>query len=70
MLLKAATFRKLPANNTLPVWLIPAVSPLLFQVGIFLMEGTQLILEPKRYMQDRASFFNMALTLFLLPSWK
>lgn len=35
-----------------------------------MMESTQLILESKRYMQDRARFFNMALTLFLLPSWK
>lgn len=69
-LLKAVAVGKLPANNTLPFWQVPTVSPLLFKVGIFLMEGTQLILEAKRYIQDRTSFFYMALTLFLLTSWK
>lgn len=48
MLLKAAAFRKQPANNALPVWLIPTVSPLFFKVDSSLMEGTKLILESKR----------------------
>lgn len=66
----APAFRKWPTNNTRPVCLVPTLSPLLFKVNSFLVESAELILESKRYMQDRASCFNIALTLFLLPSWK